>query len=107
MSFSFSFAARTTSEARSKLHAAYAPGVVKALVEKALDAIPNQAAIGRAETDGSAQKAQQGAVSQAVSTPKPKETLIGVFVEVWGHLADAGDMCTSEIQRFIVKPLFG
>lgn len=101
LSFHFTFAARTIHEARSKLHGVYAPGAVKALVEKALEAVaelpqrPDECGfIGGRTTTPSTQP------------PPNAPPLIGIFVEVWGHFADAGDRSTSEIQRFIVKPLF-
>jgi len=104
MSFNFSFSARTAYEARSKLHDQHAPAAVKALIEKALDAIPASPS----ETD-SAQSERSGGLVGAISasSPAPKPSLIGVFVEVWGHIADAGSKGTSEIPRFIVKPLYG
>lgn len=40
MSFHITFAARTVGEARAKLNEHHAPAAVKALIEKAIDAIP-------------------------------------------------------------------
>lgn len=101
--FNFSFAAKTPYDARAKLHQVYAPAVVKALVETALDAIPAAAPESGAcvqAADGNEARVGRGLAA------KPLPVLIGVFVEVWGHLADAGGSGASEIQRFVVKPLF-
>jgi hypothetical protein len=110
MSFHISFAARTVYEARSKLQLHHAPAAVKALIEKALDAIPApkpeppslQASTGAgARADVHYVEAGRTVAPQGRNEPAH----FGVFVEVWGHIADAGDGGTSEMQRFVVKPL--
>ncbi len=98
MSFSFKFAVGSVGDARTKLHEAYAPLMVKALVEKALDAIePPHPTI----------------VNETASTvawptvPEPKKPkLVGVSVECFGHMAEAGSPGESYIERFKVAPFY-
>jgi hypothetical protein len=107
MSFNFSFSARTRYEAQTKLHDAYASAIVKALVERALDAVPFPATAADAVKPGAA-------VSSSGSESRPSSGNVasrqpicfGVYVEVAGHLADAGDGGGSDISRFTVRPLY-
>jgi hypothetical protein len=109
MSFHISFAARTVYEARSKLQLHHAPAAVKALIEKALDAIPApkpEPPSGQASTGVGEAREGRGVGTGTMARQGPAEPAhFGVFVEVWGHIADAGDGGTSEMQRFVVKPL--
>jgi|ERR1700720_4299535 hypothetical protein len=101
MSFSFNFSARTIAEANAKLHQVYAPSVVKALVEKALDAMP------KPEMSEKPILRQAGASTGMTvnADQKASPQFLGVFVEVWGHFDESGHN-KSEIQRFIVQPLW-
>ncbi len=109
MSFSVSFSARSISAAREKLRQASGPPAVKALIEKAIDALhpivperkPEQSVSYAGSSGGSGEEAKIKA--NAVRPPE----LIGVMVEAWGHIADPGDSYTrSSIDRFVVQPLF-
>jgi hypothetical protein len=96
MSFSISFAARSVDAAKEKLKDSDGPAAVKALIEKALDAIPvlpPPPAI-----DGSSK--DPGYI--APSWP----TLLCVLVETCGHFADPGGTEPSEIGKFVVRPIF-
>ena len=84
MSFHLSFSAKTVQGARQKLHDSHAPITVKALIEKALDGITPSIASG----SGS------GTVQQ----------LHGILVETFGHIGETGG--TSEIEKFVVRPLY-
>lgn len=108
MSFNIQFAARSVYSARQKLAQAYAPALVKALVEKALDAMPLPAPAQRSP-DGDSAKASPGSASagSAAGGGAPAAPVFfGVFVEAWGHISDLGDMSTTSIERFVVRPLF-
>jgi hypothetical protein len=117
MSFSISFGARSAEIARHKLASDYhyVPTAVKALIEKALDAIPvpkpeplpstrdtgpSQAqAGGIAKTDGYA--------TQAVNVKIREPIFVGVFVECDGHIASPGEWQSfSFINKFVVRPLY-
>ena len=103
MSFNFTFSAKTVGEAKSKLREQFAPAIVKALVETALDAI-------LVPQGGSGSPATGSVVSNVASgSPriKPVDEFLGVYVQVWGHISEVGSRGQSEIQRFIVMPLYG
>jgi hypothetical protein len=99
MSFSIAFTARSVSSAKSKLQEAYAPATVKALIEKALDALP-PAAIPPVH------QASQATNHSGQAEAKRKPEFVGVLVECWGHIGDPGDHGKSYIDRFVVQPLF-
>jgi hypothetical protein len=42
---------------------------------------------------------------QDVESPQTRHLVLGVLVEAWGHIADAGSGGTSHIERFVVRPL--
>jgi hypothetical protein len=110
MSFHITFAARSVHEARFKLNYEHAPAAVKALIELALAAVPTpkltppQQAIGMAASGGDGE-AREGLPVSGPTRQTAAPSHFGVFVEVWGHIADAGDGGRSEIQRFVVQPL--
>jgi hypothetical protein len=101
MSFNIHFTARSVQQARQKLHEVYAPGAVKALIEKALDALP-------APQPASIMTAMpRDGVGDMIAKAQPRPPqLIGVHVESCGHIAEAGDHGPSTIERFAVRPLF-
>jgi hypothetical protein len=99
MSFSFQFSAADKYDALRKLHDAYAPAAVKAVIEMALQGLPHAPAF-RPSTSTSG-KAEAGASSSSSSRPPE---LRGVFVEAWGHI-DEGTCGESKIERLVVKPL--
>lgn len=105
MSFRMSFTARSVASAKAKLEAEYAPAAVKAVIEKALDALPPAAVPPVNQEERASQTASHGSTS-AVSSAKRKPEFIGVLVECWGHIGDPGDHCRSSIDRFVVQPLF-
>jgi hypothetical protein len=103
MSFCITFTARTIHSARQKLHEAYAPACVKALIEKALDAIREPSPANCATAEARQETAKQGA---AISTaPRRQPEFCGVLVEAWGHIDDTG-IDKSWIDCFVVQPLF-
>src|ERR1700676_430084 len=104
MSFSFNFSARSVAEANSKLHQVYAPGVVKALVEAALWAMPQAHNEAKAEAKTSSSDGLRPVTRDTSLDTKAAPQFLGVFVEVWGHIDESGRN-KSEIQRFIVQPL--
>jgi hypothetical protein len=111
MSFSINFTARTRYEAQAKLSACHAPAAVKALIEKALDAMPaprpqNLAAAGGASMQaGETRDVRVGGAGVSRQAGATEPEIFGVVVECWGHIAEAGDSCRSNIERFIVWPL--
>jgi hypothetical protein len=116
MSFHFTFTARSSYSARQQLHEVHAPAAVKALVENALAAIAwpalkppeplNAPGMVTAAGEARATRADGGMVAAKQATRKERE-VFGVLVEVWGHIAEGGGGNEpSEIQRFVVRPLF-
>jgi hypothetical protein len=109
MSFHINIAASSVTAAKSKLHDAYAPSIVKALIEAALDGIPKPRPRIMADealaAGGKPQSGAQGTIrSDAEKASQLGAVFIGVFVEAYGHFdVDGG---TSEMQRFIVRPLY-
>ena len=91
MSFHISFAARTAAEARAKLTEHHAPAVVKALIEKALDAIPAPKPTNREPHGASAMRVaslQYRATTNAANRTNPERRAgpehFGVIVDVQG-----------------------
>jgi hypothetical protein len=101
MTFSFSFFACDGHAAEHKLQSVHAPGAVKALVEKALCGVPKFAPPAQST---SVTTISDKATSGGDCGSKPM-IFIGVMVEVCGHIDEAGN--ASEIQRFLVKPVYG
>ena len=103
----FEYLARTVNEARAKLHLHHAPAAVKALIEKALDAIPApKSELPSASGADAASGGERNYVATTRSLSSDKEPVhFGVMVEVWGSIADAGSGGLSEMQRFVVRPL--
>lgn len=104
MSFSINFTARSVSSAKAKLAAEHAPGVVKALIEKALDALP-PAAIPPVHQE-EARSGSAGAAVGAITSGRRKPEFIGLRVEASGHIGDPGDHGDSWINKFLVQPLW-
>lgn len=104
MSFNIHITARSVSSAKTKLQAEYAPAGVKALIEKALDALP-PAALPPVHHE-EARSAGQSSLGGASVSSKRKPEFIGVLVECCGHIGDPGDHCRSYIDRFVVQPLW-
>lgn len=105
MSFSLSFVVATVYEAKQQLQKAHAPAIVKAVIESALDRIPQQPADTQA-AQGDMRQAGAGVTrsGEASSGPKPPR-FHGVLVEAWGHFDESGTG-PSEVQRLFVRPLF-
>ncbi len=95
MSFSLSFTAATKSMALQKLHEAYAPGAVKAIIEQAIAALPAPKPQTEASTDGAA---------KVVCNGYKQPTFLGVRVEAYGHIDEGYGETT--IGRLSVLPLF-
>lgn len=115
MSFNISFAARTIHGARRKVAEASAPEAVKALIEKALDALPPLLPLSPLKTEDASCGVSGVGQSSAVTSrgvnglipAREKPTCFGVTVEVSGHVANPEDGGqSSEISKFSVRPLF-
>jgi hypothetical protein len=102
MSFSVQFFARTVFDAQQKLQVAYAPGAVKALIEKALDGIPK--AHPTPSSGVSASSGSSGSNDKAIASGPRAPIFAGVLVETHGHIDEGGSV--SEIGRFVVRPLY-
>jgi hypothetical protein len=103
MSFHVSFVARNAYEARAKLAQAQAPGAVKAVIEMAIAGAQLPPAGPAASVTISSRSAADAGVAQAGGTRPP--SLLGIMVEAWGHVAEAGEGAMSHFQRFEVRPL--
>lgn len=106
MSFNVTFNARSHYDAHQKLQASYAPASVKALIEKAIDAIP----VPPPEPN----RARQVGAEQGDSRPMTQvehltgsAKLLAIQVETYGHIAEANSSLRSEIGRFVVQPIYG
>jgi hypothetical protein len=122
MSFSLSFGAKSVQSARHKLNNeyAYVPASVKALIEKALDAIPlpvpeplPSLASGRDATGGESAVGRityadkVAGSGQSVNAKQHEPILVGVLVECEGHIANPGDSWPhSQINKFLVRPFY-
>ncbi len=101
MSYSFAFFATDMHSARRKLHEAYAPAGVKALVECALNAIPQSAGQGACgQADDNRKQGPQQEVNHAIRMPLFR----GVLVESNGHIDENGGR--SGINVFRVEPFY-
>lgn len=110
MSFNVTFNARSHYDAHQKLQQAFAPASVKALIEKAIDAIPvptqpPPALELKAGASISGPMTIQSHSTEAPSSHGPK--LLAIQVESYGHIADASSSLRSEIGRFVVQPIYG
>ena len=109
MSFSISFAARTIASARHKLSKENAPAAVKALIDKALDGLPQMLPLApiRSHSDIRAQESSLAASGASpVHSSVEKPTLFGVFVEASGHVANPEDGYAHSSATIKVTPLF-
>jgi len=112
MSFHINITASSVAAAKGRLHDAYAPAAVKALIEAALDGMPKPSRL----PAGGAQQAAAGNIASLSEKPSEKRVaieqggeprspiLIGILVEAYGHIDVEGG--TSEMHKFLVKPIY-
>ena len=103
MSFHINMTASSVTAAKDKLHDAYAPASVKAVIESVLNGIP------RPRSELQADVAQLGGISEKAiasnqSNMPRSPMLVGILIEAYGHIDERGG--TSEMQKLLVRPLY-